>query len=206
MKRAPLSHSRRKLLTALVVAPAVAFACAARTRPTRSSLPPPSELTLLGVGDVFTMEIAGEKDLPREYQVARDGTVDFPYLHTVKVAGLEPQEVARLVRERLMAEKILVDPTVIVQVKEYHSRNVTLLGQVARPGTFPLTSGMTLLTAISLAGGLTSIAKGSAVRLTRTNKGKTITVFLNVEAMNDGDEKDVPLQAGDRIYVDERLF
>src|SRR6186713_2694297 len=61
------------------------------------NLPPPSERSTIGPGDVFTMEIVGEKELPREYQVASDGTVDLPYLQTVAVAGLEPQEISRLI-------------------------------------------------------------------------------------------------------------
>ena len=161
---------------------------------------------MVGPGDVFTMEIVGEKELPSEYQVASDGTADLPYLKTVELAGKEPQEIARLVRKLLIERDILRDPTVIVQVKEYNSRRVTLLGQVARPGSFPLTRGMTLVQAISMAGGLTSIAKSNNVRLTRTNAGKTVTVVLDVDAITDGDADDVPLQAGDRIYVEERLF
>src|SRR4051812_46574952 len=91
------------------------------------NLPPPVERNVLGPGDTFTLEIMGEKELPHEYQVASDGTVDFPYLHTLKVADLEAQEVARMVRDKLIAEKVLSDPSVVVQVKQYASRQVTLL-------------------------------------------------------------------------------
>jgi polysaccharide export outer membrane protein len=161
---------------------------------------------LLGPGDVFTLEIVGEKDLPHEYQVASDGTVDFPYVHTLKVADLEAQEVARLVRNRLIAEKVLTDPSVVVQVKEYASRHITLLGQVAKPGSFPLLSGMSLIQAISQAGGLTAVASSSHVNLTRKTGGKQQTVEIDVGAIIDGQAPDVPLQAGDQIYVHERLF
>jgi polysaccharide biosynthesis/export protein VpsN len=70
---------------------------------------------------VFTLEVVGEKDLPREFQVASDGTVDFPYVHRLQVEGLEPQELARTVREQLIEKRILTDPSVIVSVKEYNS-------------------------------------------------------------------------------------
>ena len=199
----PAMLSRRHLSLLLC---SLALGCSSGGQQSRVALPPPSERTVVGPGDVFTMEIVGEKDLPSENQVASDGSVDLPYLHTVQLAGMEPQEIARLVRKRLIEQDILRDPTVIVQVKEYNSRRVTLLGQVARPGSFPLTAGMTLVQAISLAGGLTSIAKSNNVRLTRTNKGKTVTVVLDVDAITDGVADDVPLQAGDRIYVEERLF
>lgn len=170
------------------------------------SLPAPSEKTVIGPGDVFTLEIVGEKDLPNEFQVASDGSADLPYVQNIEVAGLEPQEVSRLVRKLLIDRKVLTDPIVIVQVKEYNSQRVILLGQVAKPGSYPLTSGLTLLQAISLAGGLTAIANDDRVSLTRKVGPKSQTVVLSVDRITEGKVEDVPLQAGDRIYVYERLF
>jgi len=161
---------------------------------------------VVGAGDVFTMQIVSEKDLPAEYQVASDGTVDLPYVQTIQVAGLEPQDIARLVRQKLIERKVLTDPIVVVQVKEYRSRTVILLGQVAKPGSFPLTPGLTLMQAISLAGGLSQIANDDNVTLTRKFDTGTKTVNISVDAITDGRAQDVPLQAGDRIYVHERLF
>ena len=181
-------------------------ACASHSGVHSSNLAPPTERNVLGPGDKFTMEIVGEKDLPHDYQVASDGTVDLPYVHTLKVADLEAQEVARLVRSHLISEKVLTDPSVVVQIKEYASRNVTLLGQVAKPGSYPLAPGMSLIQAISQAGGLTAVASGTHVNLTRkTAKGQQ-TVEVDVEAINEGKSPDVPLQAGDQIYVHERIF
>lgn len=183
------------------------WGCSRQRGSREPDLPEPTEQSVLGPGDVFTLEIVGEKDLPTEYQVAGDGSVDLPYVHTLKVAGLEAAGVARLVRERLIAAKILTDPSVVVQVKEYHSRRVTLLGQVAKPGSFPLTPGLTLIQAVSLAGGLTAIADSDRVNLTRRlSNGSTRTVVLSVDAITEGESKDVRLQAGDQIYVHERLF
>src|SRR6478609_226539 len=181
-----------------------ACACASSQGGHRNSLAPPTERYVLGPGDTFTLEIVGEKDLPHEYQVASDGTVDFPYVHTLKVADLEAQQVARLVRDRLIAEKVLSDPSVVVQVKEYASRKVTVLGQVAKPGSYPLLPGMSLIQAISEAGGLTAVASGTHVSLTRktSNNGQQ-TVEVDVEAISEGRGPDVPLQAGDQIYVRE---
>ena len=170
------------------------------------NLPAATEKSVLGPGDIFTLEVVGEKDLPREYQVAADGTVDLPYVHTVKVVGLEAPEVARLVRKRLIEQKILTDPSVIVQVKEYHSRRVTLLGQVAKPGSFPYTVGLTLVQAVSLAGGLTAIAHDDRVNLTRKTDTGTRTAVISIDSIMEGKSPDIPLQPGDRIYVHERLF
>jgi polysaccharide biosynthesis/export protein VpsN len=185
---------------------ALTVGCGAPNDNVRLNLPAPTEKSTVGPGDVFTMEIVGEKDLPREYQVASDGSVDLPYLHTVSVAGLEPQEVARLVRKLLMEKQVLSDPSVIVQVKEYNSRRVTILGQVAKPGTFPYTTGLTLIQAISQAGGLSGIANLDRVNLTRRVSGGSRTVVISIGSIMEGRSADIPLQSGDRIFVHERLF
>jgi polysaccharide export outer membrane protein len=198
-----IGETRRAFLVFVAV---LAAGCGGGGGAQRVSLPAPSEKTVIGPGDVFTMEIVGEKDLPREFQVASDGTADLPFVQTIEVAGLEPQEIARRIRKMLIDKKVLVDPIVIVQVREYNSRSVILLGQVAKPGSFPLTPGLTLLQAISLAGGLTAIANDDRVSLTRKVGKSTKTVVLSVDRITEGEAQDVPLQAGDRIYVYERLF
>jgi polysaccharide export outer membrane protein len=182
------------------------FACSSGERPKAVSLPPPSERTAVGPGDIFTLQIVGEKDLPLEFQVDSDGTANVPFLQRIQVAGLEPQDVARYVREQLIQRKFLVNPVVIVQVREYHSRTVILLGQVAKPGSFPLTPGLTLMQAISLAGGLSPIADDDKVTLTRKIGKGTKTVRVSVDAITDGRAQDIALQAGDRVFVYERLF
>lgn len=181
-------------------------ACGPKVDNSRIKLPPPLQSTTLGPGDVFTLEVVGEKDLPKEYQVASDGTVDFPYIHRLEVRGLEPQEIARTVREQLREQRILTDPSVIVSVKEYNSKRVTVLGEVRKPGSFPLTTGMTLVQAISDAGGLSAIANGDRVNLTRKHQAGATTVVISFDAITAGRSQDIPLQAGDQIFVNERIF
>lgn len=185
---------------------AFAFACGPATTQEPPRLAAATENTTLGPGDVFRMEIVGEKEIPTEFQVAADGTVTFPYVHVMKVSGLEPQEVSRAVRAALIERKILTDPSVVVSVIEYRSKIVTVLGQVQKPGSFPLSPGMTLLQAISMAGGFTAIAQKSRVNLSRVKEGKAKTVVIDVEAIYEGSEEDIFLQSGDRIYVHERVF
>lgn len=195
----------RGLLVAVLAVSVVA--CGSSTTNAHVNLPPPVESTAVGPTDVFHMEIIGEKDLPDiPYQVASDGTVDLPYIHRVKVAGLEPQQIAALVRKKLMAGKILTDPTVVVTVTAYNSKQITVLGQVQKPGAFPFMSGMTLIQAISLAGGLNAIAASDHVNLTRKTKNGYKTVELSVDAITSGRSPDIPLQAGDQIFVNERIF
>src|SRR5690606_11622107 len=129
-----------------------------------------------------------------------------PFIEPLKVSGLEPYEIARKVREELIRREILTNPSVVVSVIEYRSKSVTLLGQVQKPGSFPMSPGMTLIQAISMSGGFTSIAQASRLSLSRTTQGKVITVTIDVAAISEGRPKDIALQPGDRIYVPERVF
>jgi polysaccharide biosynthesis/export protein VpsN len=196
----------RLLLGIALLCAGVPLGCASAIDNSRVHLPPPVESTTVGPDDVFTLRIVGEKEVPDEFQVASDGTVDLPYVHRVIVSGLEPHEIARAVRERLIENKILRDPGVVVMIKEYRSKKVTVLGQVQKPGSFPLTPGLTLLQVVSLSGGFTSIAKTGNVRLTRKTKEGATSVVLSVDSITDGRSPDVPLQAGDVLYVSERVF
>ena len=111
-----------------------------------------------------------------------------------------------MVRDKLIEKNILTDPSVVISVKEYSSKRVTVLGQVQKPGSFPLTPGLSLVQAVSLAGGFTSIANKDRVNLTRRTKTGTRTVVLSIDAIMEGRSADIPLQAGDSIYVHERVF
>ena len=201
---APVARLRRRTFFGLTAA--LVASCGGGNNNARLNLPAPTEKSTVGPGDLFLMEIVGEKELPREYQVASDGSVDLPYLHTVPVAGLEPQEIARLVRKLLMDKGILSDPSVVVQVKEYNSRRITIMGQVTKPGTFPYSVGMTLLQAISQAGGPTAIANLDRVNLSRRVPGGSRTVVVSIGSIMEGRSADIPLQSGDRIFVHERIF
>lgn len=202
----PSQVSRRSALVISVCLVGGALGCEKAPPNDAGRLGPAADRTTLGPGDLFQLEIVGESDLPKEYQVAADGTVTLPYVHTMTAAGFEPHEFARQVREALISKNILTDPSVVVTVKEYRSKFVTLLGQVQRPGSFPLSPGMTLLQAISLSGGFTSLAKTDQVSLTRKATGGTTTVVLDVEDIYEGRSPDIELQPGDRVFVRERVF
>jgi protein involved in polysaccharide export with SLBB domain len=178
-----------------------------RTQVGALKLPPPQQNTMIGPGDLFKVSVLGEKDLPTEYRVQPDGTIDFPYLDRLTVAGLEPQEIADLIKKGLVARKILMDPQVTLVVTQYNSKKISIVGAVNKPGNMAWTEGMKLVEAISLAGGLTSIADGDHVRITRlVRPGKTVTATVSVDDITDGKLGDVPLQAGDTIKVDQRVF
>jgi protein involved in polysaccharide export with SLBB domain len=199
-------HSSFRVTLFAFVAVALVLGCG-RGRATIVSLPDPRPSTTVGPGDVFEVSVLGEKDLAKEYRVQPDGTVDFPYLDRVEVRGLEPQQIEDRIKSELVARKILTNPQVTLVVKQYNSKKVSVIGAVQKPGSLPWTEGMKLIDAISLAGGLTPLANGDRVRLTRTVSGnRTVTATFSVDDISEGRMADFLLQAGDTIKVDQRLF
>ena len=192
---------RRDLLATFAL---LLVACGGRPRP--ADLPAPTSNTTVGVGDVFEMRIVREDNLPTAFTVAPDGTVDLPYIKRVKVVGLEPQQIAELVRKRLVEDEILTDPIVSVSIKEYNSKRVEVLGEVQRSGSLRFEPGMTLLRAISLAGGFNQMAARDKVTIRRQVGTKTRAVTVSVEDIIDNAIPDVPLQAGDSINIPQRVW
>jgi polysaccharide export outer membrane protein len=191
----------------LVVVLALAVGCARSGRASAVNLPPPTQSTTVGPGDTFSVSILGEKDLPPEFRIQPDGTVDFPYLDRVTVAGLEPQEIEELIKRQLIERKILVNPQVTLIVKQYNSKKVSIIGAVAKPGVISWSEGMKLIDAIWISGGLTPLADGDHVRLTRiVGPKRTVTATINVDDITEGKLADVPLQAGDTIKIGQRIF
>jgi polysaccharide biosynthesis/export protein VpsN len=179
----------------------------ARQHPGPPNLPVPTPSTTVGPGDMFEVSVLGEKDLPKEYRVQPDGTIDFPYVDRLNVTGLEPQQIEDLIKKSLVDKKILVDPQVTLVVKQYNSKKVSVIGQVQKPGSLPWQEGMKLVDAISLAGGFTSLAAADRVLVTRlVANQKTVTATVSVDDITDGKQADVPLQAGDTIKVEQRVF
>lgn len=183
----------------------VVFGCGSRVPPTQ--LPAPLSNTTIGVGDVFEMRIVREDNLPTTFTVAPDGTVDLPYIKRIRVAGLEPQKVAEVVRQQLIDQDYLTDPIVTLNVKEYNSKRVEVLGEVARPGSLRFEPGMTLLRAVSLVGGFNPMAAKDTVTVRRkVEGGDTRAVTVSVQDIIDNVTPDIPLQAGDSINVPQRIF
>src|SRR5262247_1339424 len=111
----------------------------------------------IGPGDVLTITVWGQPDLSRDYTVDPDGFTPFPLINRVRAGGLTTRELAATL-VAVLGKDYLVDPQVIVSVKEYLSQKVTILGETARPGVFYLTGPTTLVDVLSRAGWL---AKGA---------------------------------------------
>jgi polysaccharide export outer membrane protein len=160
----------------------------------------------LGVGDLFEVRVYQEDELTNEFRVSPDGTIDFPLVGRVEVLGLQPSEVADRVRDRLRDGGFFREPQVSVLVREYASKRISVVGAVERPGTFPVAPGMTVVQAISQAGGFTPLASRNDVVLTRRVEGELRRYPVAVDAVANGRQEDIPVLPGDIIYIRERVF
>ncbi len=164
------------------------------------------EDTTLGVGDVFDVRVFGEEDLTSSYRVAQDGTIDFPLVGRLEVAGLEPGEIADRIVAMLRDGHFLINPSVSVLVQEYNSKRISVLGAVESPGNFSITSGLTVVQAIGLAGGFSALANRDGTFVTRRVNGELRRFPVRVDRVMNGTEDDLRLQAQDIVFVPERVF
>jgi len=166
---------------------------------------PPSVDTSLGVGDTFEVRVFGEPDLSGPFKVGSEGNVNYPLVGLLHVEGLEAQATAKLIADKLR-QGILRDPQVTVLIKEQTSKKIYVLGQVGHPGTFSYTPSMSVVEAITVAGGFTPLAAKNDTTLTRNEAGKKTTLKVPVADIGEGRARNVFLQPGDIISVPERLF
>lgn len=187
---------------------AVTVAACGRNYPPPPNLPDPVVNLQVGPGDVLEVVVLGEEKLPKDYEIQPDGSLDFPYAaHSIKVAGLEPRQIASAISAQLVESKFLVRPQVQVKVKAFNSKKIQIIGQIQKPGPLPYQDGMTLVQAISAAGWFTPLADTNHVQLIRiVNGSKSVNAIISVDAITDNARADVKLQQGDTIKVDQRLF
>ncbi|OGL02458.1 MAG: hypothetical protein A3E31_15260 [Candidatus Rokubacteria bacterium RIFCSPHIGHO2_12_FULL_73_22] len=180
-----------RLRFALAAALVLALTCA----PTRAQ-----EYTI-GPGDILKIVVWGHEDLSREYPVTMEGYVPFPLIGRVKAIGLTTTQLARSLRD-LLEKDYLVNPQVIVAVKEFLSRKVQVLGEAEKPGLFYLTGPTTLVEILSKAGGLSKNA-GKELVLVRTERGAgSVILRMDLRNIQAGDTKEnIELENGDTIFV-----
>ena len=192
----------------IIIACALLGACGPATSRTVIEAPvvPLSVDTSLGVGDSFEVRVFGEADLTGVYRVGAEGNINFPLVGVVHVEGLDPQAAAKSIGDKLREGKFLRDPQVTVLIKEQTSKKIYILGQVGHPGTFTYTPSMSVVEAITVAGGFTGLAAKNDTTITRSQQGKKTIVRVPVADIGEGRASNVYLKPGDIISVPERIF
>lgn len=155
--------------------------------------------------DIIVVEVFGEKDLCGEHRVQQSGTIKFPLLGSVDVAGKTPVQVSALLTQLLEAD-YLVDPQVNVMVKEYRLRTVSVIGKVNREGAIelPAEQRIDIVEAIARASGFAVNANEDRIEHTRNGK-TTVYKFKDLKKVQDPNKK-IWLEPGDVIYVRESFF
>jgi len=162
---------------------------------TRGASPLDGTAYTVGQGDRLQVRVFGEPTLTGLYAVDGAGAISMPLLRSVQVAGLTTQRVEQRIASRLR-KKFLRNPNVSVEIRTY--RPFYILGEVNRSGQYPYVDGMSVQSAVAIAGGFTPRARRSSVKVTRRfSKNNTRTLTLRSSSV---------LQPGDTIVVEERFF
>lgn len=156
---------------------------------------------VIGPQDVLDVDVWKEPELTRQVPVRPDGKISLPLLNDVQAAGLTPTKLADEISDGL--KKYITDPQVTVIVSAINSQRVYILGEVTRAGAYPLLPGMTVLQALSSAGGFTEFANSKKIYVLRQSKGKQEKFPFNYKDVVSGKntQENITLEAGDTIVV-----
>jgi polysaccharide biosynthesis/export protein len=157
---------------------------------------------VIGNDDVLAINVWKEPDISRSIPVRSDGKISLPLVGEVQAAGRTPLSLEREIATKL--KNYISDPEVSVMVQQINSQKFNILGQVSRPGSYPLTGSMTVLDAIAVAGGFRDFAKQKSIYLLRKNSDATQSRLpFNYKSVVKGNDpaQNVRLQPGDTIIV-----
>lgn len=156
---------------------------------------------VIGEEDVLSVSVWKEPEITRTVPVRPDGKISLPLIHDIQAAGLTPSQLAMAITEKL--RKYLAEPQVTVIVTEIRSRRVYIVGEVNRAGAFPMLPGMSVLQALSSAGGFTQFANLKGIYVLRNEKGKQIRFLFNYKEVIKGQRpgQNITLKSGDTIVV-----
>jgi len=157
----------------------------------------------LGPGDVLKISVYNNPDLSIDTRVDGSGVISYPLVGSVKVGGLTPSAAEKKIADRLQSGGFVKDPQVNIMVSVMESQQVSVLGQVNKPGRFPIDGTHSLTDVLAMAGGLTPDA-GYTITLLRPENGKThrenIDLYNITHAAGPVNNPDV--MPGDTIYVE----
>ncbi|MBV8050205.1 MAG: polysaccharide biosynthesis/export family protein [Acidobacteriaceae bacterium] len=155
---------------------------------------------IIGTGDLLAVSVYEAPDFNKEVRVADSGDIDLPFIGSVHVSGLTVEQAEKLVQKKLADGRYFKNPQVSIFEKEYATQGISVLGEVQKPGTYPLPGSHTLFDAVSAAGGLTAKA-GNIINITHRNnsaEAQTVTLAPNLSFTP---ANNVPVSPGDTVLV-----
>ena len=153
----------------------------------------------VGAGDLLEVRVFNTPELTQTIRVSDLGDASFNLIGRLHVGDLTPDEARDAIAHKLVDGHFLVNPQVSVLIQEYGTQGVSVLGEVQKPGIYPVLGNRTLLDVISQAGGTTMYA-GSTVTVKRNSDSTLLTVPLTRNATNTL-TSDVHLQPGDKVFI-----
>jgi polysaccharide export outer membrane protein len=160
----------------------------------------PKEFYVIGAGDTIGINVWKEPTLSGSVKVRPDGYITLPLINEVQVVGLSTGEVRKILEDKY--KEFTVEPFVTVRIENIASSEVFLVGQVGKPGAYPLVGNDTVLQLLTRAGGLSMFADRRNIRIARRTDDKITEFIVDYEAILKGDLKqDILLRPGDRIIV-----
>ena len=158
----------------------------------------------IGPEDVLGVLVWKDQEVSSDVTVRPDGMITLPLVRDIRAAGLTPTELAD--RIQAAVREFITDASVTVVVRQMNSRKVFITGEVAKPGSYPLTSSMTVMQLIAVAGGLTEFAEAKSISVMRVEAGQTKTFPFDYKTVANGRKpgQNIALKPGDTVVVPER--
>ena len=163
---------------------------------------------ILQPGDLVDIQVFMEDDMKRTLRIATNGTITYPLVGNIKIAGYSVTKAEQRLSDAL--KTYIKNPQVSMLIREYANKTVYFLGQVKKPAAIqiPPEKPLTVLEAITSVGGFTDIAATSKVRVLRMQNGKQTSIDVDVTQITKQGNKslDIPLLPGDVVFVPQSMF
>lgn len=162
----------------------------------------------IAAADLISVTVYQDPEMNRKARVNSNGTISLPLVGSVKIGGMTMLEAQSTIETKL--GKYLVNPQASLFIEEYGNKTIFVMGEVAKPGSYPIPteSRMTVLEAISTAGGFTPVAAQDRTRVLRYVNGASVSFDINVRQITQQGlkDKDLVLEPNDVIFIPQTFF
>jgi len=155
----------------------------------------------IGPNDILNIFVWKETELTRDVTVMPDGKITYPLIGEITAQGMTASELKKVITDKL--QSFVTAPEVTVIVKESRSQVVYTIGKLMKPGPYPLAPGMTVMQALSAAGGFAEWADPKNILIIRKEGGKETHLRFNYKEFTSGEnlQQNILLKPGDTIVV-----